>query len=222
VRWAMKTQMYRTGPGRAFFVLAAWLSLPCAVACSASNDTPVIVRIEHPPQRAPMLVSSAEPATDAGLMTPGPPTMPAASAEPATDASPMTPEGPPIDEWPDDDYPVHRPWSKNVPERDCVDDGECGDGYCDRGHCAAIWNWTYGRRCIKGKILHTREDVTDDCDGICLKGRCRSCISDAECVKKRGDPIAQCVPNKFASPHRRMCIVDPPNQLPSIPPPGPP
>jgi len=34
--------------GCAFFALVAWVSLPCMVACSSSNDTQVIARIEHP------------------------------------------------------------------------------------------------------------------------------------------------------------------------------
>ncbi len=89
-----------------------------------------------------------------------------------------------------------RPWSENVPLRECTDnemcgdstcqrlscgarctdDSQCGDGYCDRGECKPIWscNTGFGLRCQKN----------EQCDGLCIQGRCRSCISHAECVKK--------------------------------------
>jgi hypothetical protein len=69
-----------------------------------------------------------------------------------------------------------RPWSKNVPKRRCTNDDECGDGFCDRGHCAAIWTWTasLGQRCGWDRECGVF---------LCIDGRCRSCESDAECKR---------------------------------------
>jgi len=72
-----------------------------------------------------------------------------------------------------------RPWSKNVPERVCTEDRECGDGFCDRGRCAAIWTCDehYGQRCYG-----PRSEKSGLCDGLCIEGRCRTCLSDDECT----------------------------------------
>jgi len=84
-----------------------------------------------------------------------------------------------------------RPWSKNVPERACTKDSECGDGFCDRDHCAAIWtcNEKYGQRCYG-----PRRERSGSCDGLCIDGRCRTCLSDAECVTALGIRQAMCNP----------------------------
>lgn len=73
------------------------------------------------------------------------------------------------------EWPVG-PLSSHVPNRDCSKDYECGDGFCDRGICAVIWREVghYGQRCTKDW----------QCDGICLDGRCRSCLFHAECAAK--------------------------------------
>jgi hypothetical protein len=81
----------------------------------------------------------------------------------------------PIDKAIREDKPA-RPWSKNVPERSCTKDDECGDGFCDRGRCAAIWTHRerYGQRCESDRW----------CGGyLCIDGRCRSCASDEECTR---------------------------------------
>jgi len=86
------------------------------------------------------------------------------------------------------------PWSKNVPDRDCTKDAECGDGFCDRGHCAAIhtcWQ-NLGNRCISPRI----------CYGICIDGRCRSCVSDEECAQKK----RELYPNARPNPDARYAI----------------
>lgn len=77
-----------------------------------------------------------------------------------------------------------RPWSKNVPDRDCTKDSQCGDGLCDRGHCAAIITCLYypGAPCKTDK----------HCRGLCMEGRCRSCVSDEECQRKSLAPNAAC------------------------------
>jgi hypothetical protein len=71
-----------------------------------------------------------------------------------------------------------RPWSKNVPERRCAKDEECGDGFCDRGRCAAIWTYRerYGQRCEEDEWCGR---------SLCIDGRCRSCVSDEECAKTK-------------------------------------
>jgi hypothetical protein len=69
-----------------------------------------------------------------------------------------------------------RVWSTDVPDRDCKKDSECGEGYCDRGHCQPIYTCgpNMGNPCSESRY----------CRGICFEGRCRSCISDEECDKK--------------------------------------
>jgi len=109
----------------------------------------------------------------------------------------------PADKLIADDCPA-RPWSKNVPLRECTDneicgtetckrtscgakcmnDSECGDGLCDRGECKPRWTCSiaFGGPCKKD----------EQCNGLCFQGLCRSCVSDAECVKKLGIPDAAC------------------------------
>jgi hypothetical protein len=155
--------------GFAFFPLAASVGLACAASCFSGDDVPVGGRVEHPQPRAPI---------------------PAASAEAAQDASPPPPEGPftPLDQAIVDDchgFPAQgRAWSPNVPDRDCTNDSECGDGFCDRDHCAAVWTCMerYGQRCMNGWPVQRHDTARQPCDGICLEGRCRSCQSDAECA----------------------------------------
>jgi hypothetical protein len=202
--------------GCTFLALAAWLGVLGTAACSSSNDRPVIVRIEPPSQPAPMPVSPAEPMSVSSAEP-----MPVSSAEPTSDASPATPDERPVDERIFDDFhPWPRALSKNVPDRACADDGECGDGFCDRGRCAAIWSWSvrYGQRCVNGKAAHISDYVPDECDGICLAGRCRSCVSDAECVKYRRHRYAKCIPT--SDTRGRHCGIDDPNSVPSIVPPN--
>ena len=93
----------------------------------------------------------------------------------------------PLDKAIADDCPK-RAWSKNVPKHRCTKDGECGDGFCDRGRCAPFWtcNAGPGQPCV----------TNDHCDDRpCIDGRCRSCISDAECtwVQDMQDP--KCTPD---------------------------
>jgi hypothetical protein len=74
-----------------------------------------------------------------------------------------------------------RTWSENVPKRGCTNDSQCGDGFCDRGSCAARWSCDddYGRTC---------KQKSDCSSHPCIDGRCRSCASETECEWKRGDP----------------------------------
>jgi hypothetical protein len=71
------------------------------------------------------------------------------------------------------DPPSHA-LSQQVSDRVCREDSECGDGFCDRGRCAPIWEDTYGQRCT----------MNCQCGSfLCLWGRCRSCLHHAECIE---------------------------------------
>jgi hypothetical protein len=100
----------------------------------------------------------------------------------ASDCFPMA-----IEDW-------SRPWSKDVPRRDCTEDSECGDGFCDRGRCREIWTCTkrFGQRCIDGQMAPSAHFSTRHCPGICLEGRCRSCVLHQECIDKLGNSAAMC------------------------------
>jgi hypothetical protein len=150
----------------AFVSLASAVDAACLVSCSATDEAPgshVESPLEHRLSAAPARRSSAEASANAAPGTP--PRMP------STERSLL-------DVTIAEAFPA-RPWSKNVPDRACAKDEECGDGFCDRDRCAPIWTYTgrYGQRC----------DASDPCGGqFCLEGRCRSCVSDAECVKETG------------------------------------
>jgi hypothetical protein len=168
-------QMNRTRSRVLFIGLAAWVGLASLASCVSSDDAPAGARVEHP---------------DPGAKAPPPPTRlasspastQAASIPSAHPSSSSDVEDPPsgftrasIDKAIAEDKPS-RPWSKSVPERRCTKDDECGDGFCDRGRCAAIWTYRerYGQRC--------EED--ERCAGhLCIDGRCRSCASDEECTR---------------------------------------
>jgi len=174
-----------------FIGLTAWSGVAGMVSCVSTDDAPVGGRVEHP---------------DPGAKTP-PPAAPAQAA-PGSLAHPRSPSG--AGETPSgvtlssndkvlrNDYPA-RPWSKNVPERNCTKDDECGDGLCDRGRCAAIWTWnlSLGQRC-----------ESDWWCGVylCIDGRCRSCVSDEECTRTeswQSDPKCESSNN---IPNTRECI----------------
>jgi hypothetical protein len=74
-----------------------------------------------------------------------------------------------------------------VPNRACTKDEQCGDGFCDRGRCAPMSTRSpYGRRCEVLPTIHQCGVY------LCLDGRCRSCVSVAECVKEMNDPDSLC------------------------------
>jgi hypothetical protein len=161
-----------------FFRSAFWLGLAGLLSCSAADEAPG-GHLEHPtgPQPAPTA-------------------MPSLSAEvaPATTAPMyfMTSSGVVIA---DPHLHFQTPWSKNVPVRACTKDDECGDGFCDRDRCAAFYTWTrYGLWCGRG----------DPCIGqghLCIDGRCRSCMSDAECVTASGRSDLAC--DRYGRPIER-------------------
>jgi hypothetical protein len=100
--------------------------------------------------------------------------------------------------------PLHsppRPLSKNVPDRECKKDRECGDGICDQGRCSALWaeDRGYGQRC-------NASPAGPFCDSryFCREGRCRSCVSDEEC--REANRGTQCVFSAIEVSCHRACI----------------
>jgi len=150
--------------GHAFVGFLAVLSIATLASCSSVDPAPGGGHVEHAGSRT----LTAAPSVGAGQI-----------------ASPPVTEGPlaPLDWAIRNDCPA-RPWSKDVPERACTKDSECGDGFCDRDHCAAIWTCDahYGQRCYG-----PRSERSGLCNGLCLEGRCRTCLSDDECVTARGN-----------------------------------
>jgi hypothetical protein len=190
----MKTQIDWMGWDLPTVRLAAWVCLCCAVSCSSSDQAPAGGRVEHPdPAPAPTpTTTSLAPSPAPTPETPAPPVE--AEQRPKTLA---------------EDYPA-RPWSKNVPKRRCKKDGECGDGFCDRGRCAAIWTYIaqYGQLC---------EGTPEGGSLPCIEGRYRSCVSDAECAwSKLQDP--KCHRDVFFDPDGRQCGGTLPSILPPMPP----
>ena len=188
----MTTQTNRMGWERRIVGLASWVGLCFAVSCSSSDQAPAGGRVEHPdPAPAP---------------TPTP-----TSLAPSPAPTPETPVPPEVEEQRPktlaEDDPA-RPWSKNVPKRRCKKDGECGDGFCDRGRCAAIWTYSaqYGQPCEGNFGFHP-----------CIDGRYRSCVSDAECAwSDLQDP--KCGSDVFFDPGGRKCWGTLPSILPPMPP----
>ena len=193
---SMRTRMKRTHRKVAFIALAAWMGLSCTASCSSDHEAPGRARVKNPRQRAPVT---------------------GAPVEEAQEVKPPPPEGPfsPLDKVIADDCifvsetgPVlGRAWSQNVPERDCTADDECGDGFCDRGHCAAIWSCghRYGQHCVDGKTAPSRGSASKGCIGLCIDGRCRSCTSDEECVEQYRSPNIGCNPGRERS-GARACM----------------
>lgn len=148
------------------------------MACSSSDEAHGGGRVEYPVDPRPKI----------------PPSPPAgsASAMPSQHAF-LSPSDKAIAQ----DYPS-RPWSKNVPKRTCLKDDECGDGFCDRGRCAAIWTWSasLGQRC---------RDGTQCADYLCIDGRCRSCVADAECIDEPENQQPRCMDEPFV-PGSHGCV----------------
>jgi hypothetical protein len=157
----------------AFFTLAAWVGVAGTASCLSGDDAPAGGRVEHPQPRTPIPVASVEGAQE---------------RSPPSERSFI-----PLDHAIADDCP-ERAWSQNVPDRDCTSDGECGDGFCDRGHCAAIWTCRvrFGQRCVNGRAVPSHHFESQRCGGVCLDGRCQSCQSDAECQNEYGEKAFAC------------------------------
>lgn len=115
-----------------------------------------------------------------------------------------------------------RPWSKNVPSQACTEHTECGDGFCDRGQCTAIYT------CLQN--LGARCETNDHCPYLlCINGRCSSCATHDECKKRDGQdhhvclkpglraPGRTCGPGPWTSPpydKKARCPYEPPDKQP--------
>jgi hypothetical protein len=184
---AMRTPMTRMRFRTLFVGLAAWVALDGFVSCSSSDQAPGEGRVEHPSPsaKAPTPATSLAPPSEA---TPkkSESLLPLPSPSEGGDAASGFMRSP-LDKAIAEDYPS-RPWSKDVPKRRCTNDNECSDGFCDRGSCAAIWTWAprYGQRCESDRWCARYP---------CIDGRCRSCLSDAECAWVRHMQDPQCTPD---------------------------
>ena len=188
-----------------FVGLVSWAVLAGMAACSSSDEAPGGGRVAHPV--AVNLGTSGLPGTAAPLPLAHNAPPPSTHNAPPPSSLWVTPpparprlsnseyyelrkglKPSPEDKAILDDCP-ERPWSKNVPNRACTFDHECGDGFCDRDRCAAIWTCgeRQGQRCEKDM----------QCPGeVCIDGRCKSCASDAECVNRLRRSDAECSPRR--------------------------
>lgn len=158
------------------------------LACSSTDEAPGGGRVEHPVEPGPKALSAASVASPASTSaTPLPSSLGSSSPSALATELPVEPTMSPLDKAILEDCP-ERVWSKNVPKRGCTKDEQCGDGFCDRGHCAPIWTCTgaYGKRC--------EEDARCGTSFLCINGRCSSCVSDAECKSYPNNQNPKCVP----------------------------
>lgn len=175
-------------------LLPGWL-----LGCSSSDEAPFGRPVEHPPNPVPVLSAPVSSASQS-------PPLPSSAAPPLSSGHP-----PRLSEIYEqntglklsdqdktimDDCPK-RIWSRNVPKGKCKADGQCGDGFCDRGQCAPFWSCdaSYSQPCKKD----------EQCAGyLCIEGRCRSCISTAECKDDPDNQNPTCDPNVYV-PGSRSC-----------------
>jgi hypothetical protein len=182
-----------------FAGLLACIGLGVAASCSSDDQTPGGGRIERPiaggPTKAPPPSTSLAPS----------PASAAVSSAPSVDRPLSLSERfeqrtglklSPLDKIIAEDCP-ERPWSKDVPERRCKKDSECGDGFCDRERCAPLWTCfqQYSRPCERDDHCPSR---------LCIDGRCRSCVSDAECKWDKDNQDPKCTPDS-SIPGAREC-----------------
>jgi hypothetical protein len=183
--FAMKKQTNQTWKGIVLVGLATWGSLASAASCSP-REARRGERVEHPvepgPPASPPLTSSSTATAAASTSAPATADPRDRQAPPCRKVEPWRPPPPSVDERPWYQHqvptvglsmsPPPRALSQNVPDQACSDDLECGDGFCDRGRCAPIWEDRYGQKC----------DAACPCAPyLCLEGRCRSCLHHAEC-----------------------------------------
>jgi len=195
----MSARPYGVHREHATLALTSCAGILCLVCCSAREDPPG-GRVEHPTVDSEVFasVTTDDPALPTRAPPPSMKETPGSTAPPPSSPSlppPFSSLGPPGPILPPE------PLSKNVPDRACKNDGQCGDGFCDRGRCAAIWT-AYAPYGVRVEELRSNES----CDiYITLEGRCRSCVSDAECTKMMGVD-AYCTPPDPKRPLGRSCF----------------
>jgi hypothetical protein len=205
--------------------LAAWIGLGGAASCSSDDQVPGGRRVEHPIEPGPKVEPGPTRASPPPTSLAPPPASAAETSASSEDRRPSRSDLyeqntgiklSPRDKAILDDCP-NRAWSKNVPERRCATDDECGDGFCDRDRCAPFWTCSawYGVRCEKNRQCGSYP---------CIDGRCRSCVSDTECEWARHIQDPKCTPEPWV-PGSRMCNGVVPSIIgdvaPGLPPPRP-
>lgn len=174
-------------------------------ACSSVDEAPGGGRIEHPVELGPKIQPS--PSALATTLSSSSP-----SSSTSAPSAPLSSKRRSISEYFEentglklsprdkaimDDCP-DRAWSKNVPKRQCSKDEQCGDGFCDRGRCAAFWT------CRGGYGIPCEKDA--HCSSYrCVDGRCRSCVSDAECKWESDHQDPKCI-DEPSIPGSRGCV----------------
>ena len=200
----MAIQSNRTRSGTIFVGLAAWIGLGGAASCSSDNQVPGGGRVQHPGEPGPKVEPGPTKASPPPTFLAPPPAPAAETSASSVDRRPSLSEIyeqnkgiklSPLDKAIFDDCPA-RAWSKNVPQRRCTKDDECGDGFCDRDRCAPLWTCA---------IEYSKQCTRDDHCGpyLCIDGRCRSCVSDTEC-KRAGIQDGECLPGPWF-PGARDC-----------------
>lgn len=177
--------------------IVVFLGIISLISCSASDEPPFGGRIESPTKANPPIPTPASsPSASSSLADahPGPPYPTGIAYYPFPPYKNDLREPIPPSQWfglklsPLDkiiaDTCPEQPWSQKVPDVDCTSDSDCGDGFCDRGHCEQIW--TCGER------LGQRCETDKQCGGLCIGGRCQGCLFNAECEKKLAPMPAVC------------------------------
>jgi hypothetical protein len=187
--------------------LSAWLGLGGAASCSSEDHALKGGRVEHPAEPGSSVGPSLTKASPFPTSVAAPSASAAETPAPSEDRPPSPSEElekrlgiklSPLNKTIMDDCPA-RAWSKNVPQRRCTKDDQCGDGFCDRDRCAPLFSCRalYSRACERN----------DHCAGyLCIDGRCRSCTSDEECAHTaswQSDPKCESVDD---IPNARECF----------------
>jgi hypothetical protein len=106
----------------------------------------------------------------------------------------------------------------------CSEDEDCDSGFCDRDYCAGpgpMGYMGYGEECDS----NPESELSDSRCGayLCIRNRCRSCLSDAECVTYNSGPHCRDFyamsekPGKNKAHGMRCGLDDPRDRLPRPP-----
>ena len=205
---------------------SGWLAFTFLLACSAADDAPALSErpqtISNAPvkENLPFLSSAAPSASNSANALPiGHPGPPYPVGTEVCDAPPYKKPADYVGVWPPPasqwwglklsplekiiaDTAPTQPWSQHVPDQTCSKDDECGDGFCDRGRCNAIWTC----RVRSGMPCITHEHCLGSSIGLCIDGRCRSCKTHDECEAAHPGKGLVCNVHQ-RPPYPRLCGV---------------